>query len=195
MESREGEGAQKCVDPTRSRCRNPSPFTAAVKTMAMSPPPRDYKPPLDMRHRTELSEATIREMQRGAEAIGREYQDSDATRNVRMDAIRKWQREGKLRHIPPTNASLATPKTLDDANLAMMDTVVVGDEYFSELTVEFPSEGLFARVGLAVNFGGHPLQRFGTWNEDNTVYTPPTWDVEISGAIWNDNGVLKVSDG
>ncbi len=150
--------------------------------MPISPYNGDMTPPEDNRHRTEPTEATIREMKRGAEAIGREYKDSDATRNIRMNAIRKWQREGRLRF-----------KEADVTNPIMFDTVIVGDEYFSELTVDFPSEGLFARIGLAVNFGGHGVMRFGSWNDDGTIYTPPTWDTKIPGAIWNDNGVLKVS--
>ena len=110
----------------------------------MSPPPRDWVPPEDNRHRKEPSEATIREMQRGAAAIGREYKEGDARRHERMNALRTWQRQGRLRY------STAPDPTTD----YMFDTVVVGDEYFSEPTVEFPSEELFARIGLAVNFGG-----------------------------------------
>jgi hypothetical protein len=114
--------------------------------MPMSPPPRDWKPPEDNRHRTEPSEATIREMQRGARAIGREYKEGDATRNVRMDAIRKWAREGRLKwHLHDQPAGTDWP----------VDTVIVGDEYFSEMSVDFPSEEIFARIGLAINFGGH----------------------------------------
>jgi hypothetical protein len=96
-----------------------------------------------MRHSREPSAQTIAEMQKGAKAVGREYQDGDATRHERMSTIRVWQKEGKLRHLLPEQKN------------GMIDTIVVGDEYFSEPGVDFPSEELFARIGLAVTFGGH----------------------------------------
>lgn len=114
--------------------------------MPMSPPPRDWEPPEDKRHNREPSEATIREMQRGAAATGREFKEGDATRHVRMQAIRLWEQERRLKW----HCSVETD-TPHGYNWPV-DTVIVGDETFSELSVEFPSEELFARIGLAVNF-------------------------------------------
>lgn len=103
--------------------------------MSMSPPPRNWVPPEDNRRNKEPSEQTVLEMKRGAEAIGR---------YIRRAAIRTWAHEGKLKWHASTIEDPTGP----------VNTVIVGDETFSEPSIEFPSEELFARIGLAVNFGG-----------------------------------------